>query len=82
MAEERLQLLSSADTDDPPTLRNFVEYVETGDSRDRDPARRESSSTRIARRKLLRATGICVVFMIIEVIGGYLAGSLAIVSWF
>eukprot|EP00501_MAST-03F_sp_TOSAG23-6_P001069 GSMAST32.ASY1.ANO1.1112.1 assembled CDS len=34
----------------------------------------------VARRKLLCAGGFCFVFMIVEVIGGYIAGSLAIMT--
>ena len=39
-----------------------------------------SALNKAARAKLLAAGGFCILFMIGEVIGGYLAGSLAIMT--
>mmetsp|Transcript_19433 Transcript_19433/g.34646 ORF Transcript_19433/g.34646 Transcript_19433/m.34646 type:complete len:506 (+) Transcript_19433:293-1810(+) len=64
----------------PPTLKNFVQFIESGTSQDADPKRNESSEARAARRKLVIATLVCVLFMLVEVVGGYLSGSLAIMT--
>jgi Co/Zn/Cd efflux system component len=48
-----------------------------GGSRGRAKA---SAMNKAARAKLLAAGGFCILFMIGEVIGGYLAGSLAIMT--
>lgn len=55
-------------------MDQFHCHSDSNDSRSSDG---ESNS---ARRKLIIASIICVIFMIIEVIGGILANSLAIVS--
>ncbi|KAM7343960.1 zinc transporter 41F isoform 1-T5 [Cochliomyia hominivorax] len=39
-----------------------------------------SSSTRIAKSKILWAIALCCIFMVVEFLGGYIAGSLAIMS--
>ena len=46
-------------------------------SRTRAPS---SSLNERARRQLLAAGGLCILFMIGEIVGGYLAGSLAIMT--
>jgi len=62
-----------------PSLSDFVDYVEHGNS-EVETSKAEPAESRQARMKLLKATGICFCFMVVEVIGGYLAGSLAIMT--
>lgn len=65
---------------DAPSLKNFVGYVEHGKSLDTEPGKVESPESKKARNKLLRATMICFSFMLLEIAGGYIAGSLAIMT--
>ncbi|XP_035659206.1 zinc transporter 2-like isoform X3 [Branchiostoma floridae] len=52
--------------------RNYRSHChDTGESRPVDPT---------ARKKLIMASILCLIFMVAEVIGGYLAGSLAIMT--
>uniref|UniRef100_A0A2I9LPZ2 Zinc transporter 2 n=1 Tax=Centruroides hentzi TaxID=88313 RepID=A0A2I9LPZ2_9SCOR len=44
------------------------------------PQREEDGADKLARRRLLFASGLCLVFMIAEVVGGLLANSLAIAT--
>lgn len=80
LVDDRRPLLDAL-ASPPPTLHNFVEYVETGTSADHDPLKGpESSETKKARQKLIKATLICLAFMAVELVGGFLAGSLAIMT--
>ena len=45
-----------------------------------DPALSEDVKTKEAKRKLLIGAGLCFAFMLAEIIGGYLAGSLAVMT--
>jgi len=83
-SQESRALLDEHEHEDAhsPTWRNFVHYVETGESDEKENSGGvvESDEARRARNKLLRATFISTVFMLVEVVGGYFSGSLAIMT--